>query len=197
MAIAAETTSAAPASAHEKTGRDGDRAQEGFKIRVRAAIEERDIPPPRQATNGDEERYANYIGSYSKGLPHNSIGEVDGAAYGRLLDAAREGEAEAFEEVPLGGTIKIVNPMAGVAFDLEGMDSHQLAIGPPPALAGQTRAADMVELYWMALCREVNFAQYGNDPLAQAAAAYATAVWAAAEMDGDLGRLPPTERKER
>jgi hypothetical protein len=29
----------------------------------------------------------------------------------------------------------------------------------------------MVELYWMALCRDVNFTQYGSDPLAQAAAA--------------------------
>ena len=31
--------------------------------------------------------------------------------------------------------------------------------------------------------------------LAQAAAAYATAVWAAAEMDGDLGRVPEGMRK--
>jgi hypothetical protein len=165
------TTSVAPASAHERTERDGDRAQEAFKVRVRAAIEERDIPPPSQATNGDEERYANYIGSYSKGLPHNAFGEVDRAAYGRLLDAAREGKTEAFEEVPLGGTIKLVNPMAGVAFDLEGTDSHQLAVGPPPAVASQVRADDMVELYWMALCRDVNFTQYGSDPSTRAATA--------------------------
>ena len=120
------------ASAHEEPHDERARAQEAFKIRVRAAIEERDIPSPRQTTNGDEERYANYIGSYSKGLPHNALGEVDRAAYGRLLDAARVGKAEEIEEVPLGGTVKLVNPMAGVAFDLEGADSHQLAIGPPP-----------------------------------------------------------------
>jgi Zn-dependent M28 family amino/carboxypeptidase len=33
--------------------------------------------------------------------------------------------------------------------------------------------------------------------LAQAAAAFATAAWAAAEAEGDLGRLPPRDRKER
>jgi Zn-dependent M28 family amino/carboxypeptidase len=33
--------------------------------------------------------------------------------------------------------------------------------------------------------------------LAQAAAAFATATWAAAEVEGDLGRLPPRDRKER
>ena len=33
--------------------------------------------------------------------------------------------------------------------------------------------------------------------LAQAAAAFATAAWAAAEMDGDFGRIPEASRKER
>jgi Zn-dependent M28 family amino/carboxypeptidase len=33
--------------------------------------------------------------------------------------------------------------------------------------------------------------------LAQAAAAFATAAWAAAEMDGDFGRIPEALRKER
>jgi len=79
-------------------------------------------------------------------LPHKSIGEVDKTSYERLLDAARDGTAAGFENVPLGGTVKLVNPLAGVAFDMEGRDSHQLAIGPPPAVASQARADDMVEL---------------------------------------------------
>jgi hypothetical protein len=32
------------------------------------------------------------------------------------------------------------------------------------------RADDMVELYWMALCRDVNFTDYGTDASAQGAA---------------------------
>ncbi|HEX9735062.1 MAG TPA: twin-arginine translocation signal domain-containing protein [Thermoanaerobaculia bacterium] len=32
---------------------------------------------PAQTCNGDEALYPNRIGSYSKGLPHNAIGEVD------------------------------------------------------------------------------------------------------------------------
>ncbi len=157
--------------AGEGRGDGRRRAQESFRIRERTAEREREIAIPAQVTNGDEQRYGSFIGSYSKGLPHNSIGEVDKTAYERLADAAEEGSVEAFENVPLGGTVKLVNPMAGMAFDLEGTDSHQLAIGPPPALASQARADDMVELYWMALCRDVSFAEYGTDPLALAAAA--------------------------
>ncbi|HEX3345571.1 MAG TPA: hypothetical protein VHS09_13405, partial [Polyangiaceae bacterium] len=33
--------------------------------------------------------------------------------------------------------------------------------------------------------------------LAQAAASFATAAWAEAEMEGDFGRIPEAERKER
>jgi hypothetical protein len=159
------------AEASEERGRGGRRAQESFRIRERAAAEEREIATPTQVTNGDEERYGNFIGNYSKGLPHSALGEVDKAAYQQLVNATEDGTAGAFENVPLGGTVKLANPMAGMAFDLEGTDSHQLAIGPPPAVASQVRAADMVELYWMALCRDVNVADYGTDGLALAAAA--------------------------
>ena len=58
---------------------------------------------------------------------------------------------------PLGGGEKLVNPLAGLAFDLEGTDSHQLAIPPFPSLASRDLADQAVELYWMALCRDVNF----------------------------------------
>ena len=160
-----------PVSGHERTGEGDERARKSFEVREHAAEEERGIPIPPQVSNGDERRHRNFIGNYSKGLPHNSIGEVDRESYERLLDAVEEGTATAFENVPLGGTVKLANPMAGVAFDLEGTDSHQLAIGPPPAVASRTRADDMVELYWMALCRDVNFTDYGSDATAQAAAA--------------------------
>jgi hypothetical protein len=160
---------AKPASAHEGRREGRERARESFEIRVRAAERERDVEIPEQLTNGDERKYTNFIGSYSKGLPHSSIGEVDQAAYEEFLDACRTGTAAGFENVPLGGTVKLVNPMSGIAFDLEGTDSHQLAIGPPPALASQMRADDMVEQYWMALCRDVNFTDYATDPTALAA----------------------------
>jgi hypothetical protein len=64
-----------------------------------------------------------------------------------------------------------VNPQSGYAFDLEGIDSHQLTMPPAPAFASAQEAGEMVELYWMALLRDVNFDKYATDPLAQEAAA--------------------------
>jgi len=64
-----------------------------------------------------------------------------------------------------------VNPCSAVAFDLQGADSHHLAIPAAPSVQSAETAGEMVELYWAALLRDVPFAQYDSDPLAQAAAA--------------------------
>jgi hypothetical protein len=67
--------------------------------------------------------------------------------------------------------VPLVDPQAGLAFDLEGTDSHQLAIAPAPALASAWRAGEAVEVYWQALLRDVPFSQYAASPLAAAAIA--------------------------
>src|SRR5258706_4576876 len=64
------------------------RRQRAYNLRKRAAHEERAIEPPPHTTNGDEDRYSNFIGNYSKGLPHNSSGEVDPAAYQQMAGAS-------------------------------------------------------------------------------------------------------------
>lgn len=150
---------------------ESGRPQQSFQNRVRAARTERNVPVPQQITNGDEQRYPNRIGNYSKGLLHNNIGEVEPASYESLLRAVRNGEPREFEQIQLGGNTPLVDPQCGLAFDLEGTDCHQLAIGTPPAVASQQIADTAVENYWMALCRDVNFTQYGNEPLSLAAIA--------------------------
>ena len=117
-------------------------------------------PHPAQQTNGDEERYPTRIGNFSKTLPHNDLGEVDPAAYDALLVAVASGKPDDFEAIPLGGTAKLANPQGGLAFDLEGPDSHALAQPPPPRFDSAEIAGEMVELYWMALLRDVHFVDY-------------------------------------
>src|SRR6266849_6705480 len=65
---------------------------------------------------------------------------------------------------------KLVNPLSGEAFDLEGADCNQLAIAPAPAFASAQQAGEAPELYWMALLRDVSFLEYDTTPLAQTAA---------------------------
>jgi hypothetical protein len=116
-----------------------------YRIRKSAALAERKIPTPPQISNGDEARYSNFIGNYSQGLPHNSIGEVDLTAYQALLTAVDTGNPSDFANIPLGGNTKLLDPQGGLAYDLEGTDSGQLTVPPSPKLASAERAGEMVE----------------------------------------------------
>ena len=146
-----------------------DRLQQCFQHRMNAATNDRAVGMPLQITNGDELHYSNRIGNYSKGLPHNSIGEVDPTAYQSLLNSVSSGNPQDFGRIVMGGSVKLVDPQAGLAFDMEGLDSHQFRMDPAPALASAERAGEAVEVYWMALLRDVNFADYASNPLALAA----------------------------
>jgi hypothetical protein len=159
-----EAQAAVGPSAHRRRVR-------AYNLRKRAAHEEREIEPPPHPTNGDEDRYSNFIGNFSKGLPHDGSGEVDSSAYQKMVAAMLSGDDGDFAAIPLGGNVKLINPQSGLAFDLEGTDSHQLAIPPAPALASAWRAGEAVENYWQALLRDVPFSSYATDSGAQAAIA--------------------------
>jgi hypothetical protein len=154
---------------HDDDEDDFSRKARSFRIRSKAAIDERETPTPQQVSNHDETRYPNFIGNYSQGLPHNAIGEVDLPAYRALLTAVKSGDPEDFALIPLGGNTKLAGPQGGIAFDLEGADSAKLTIPPSPALASAERAGEMVEDYWMALARDIPFSQYGMEPVTTAA----------------------------
>lgn len=149
---------------------DGQRRSRAFLIRLDAAIKEGLLPIPEHPDNGDECLYPNRIGNFSKGLPHQDNGEVEPEAYKALLHALKTGDPADFEKIPLGGDRKLVNPQAGLAFDLEGPDSHELTIPPAPAFASAEEAGEIVENYWMALTRDVAFSEYGTNARIQAAA---------------------------
>ncbi len=145
-------------------------------IRHRAELFNRKLPIQDHPTSGDEELYPNRIGNYSKGLPHDGLGEVERAAYEQLLNALSTGAHEDFEHITMGcpslaDQRKLVNPKAGLAFDLQGTDSRQFTMRAAPALASSEAAGEAVELYWMALLRDVNFLDYDTDSDAHAAAA--------------------------
>ena len=149
------------------------RALASYKFRTDVAKDDFQPVPPlfNRPNNGDEVLYPNQIGSYSKGLPHQSNGEVVLSAYNALLDALRTGNPTKFEQIPLGGDRKLTSPQAGFAFDLEGKDCFTLIQPPAPAFASRENAAEIAENYWMALLRDVSFSDYSSNPIAAAAAA--------------------------
>ena len=149
------------------------RHTEAFEVRVEASKLAFINPHPDHLNNGEEAQYRtpspagplSYIANYSKALPHNLIGEVRPAAYRALLRALDSENPDDFEQVPLGlpaSGRRLTNPQAGLAFDLEGPDAHALAIPPVPRIDRPQNSAEMAELYWMALLRDVSFRDYGT-----------------------------------
>src|SRR5438093_9244376 len=61
------------------------RRAEAYRIRMNAARLALQRGIVLHPTNGDEDRYPNQIGSFTKALPHNALGEVDPNAYQALL----------------------------------------------------------------------------------------------------------------
>ncbi len=147
-----------------------ERRRHAFDTRVDAARIAFERRLPAHPANGEERDYP-FVANFGKGLPHDELGEVDPRAYDALLRALRTGDREDFEAIPLGGERPLRNPQAGLAFDLEGPDSHHLAIRPAPRIDGPENSGEMAELYWMALARDVAFADYESDPLIAAACA--------------------------
>lgn len=146
------------------------RRRQAFRVRRQAAVFQKNLPLPDHPCNGDEGLYPDKIGNYTKGLPHNSLGEVDIDAYDALLNALSSGSPDDFERVPISGDIKLKNPQSGLAFDLIGSDSHHLGIPPAPTFNSAEEAAEIAELYWMALARDVHFSDYGTDQITNDAA---------------------------
>lgn len=155
---------------------EDSRSDQAYNLRVTAAQNQRDLPAVTHNTNGDETLYPNKIGSFSKGLPHNNLGEVDVTAFNALVSAMNSGVPADFENIPMGTgnpsqRFRLTNPQAGLAFDMQGADSHHLSQPPAPALSSAWQAGEIAENYWMAILRDVPFTQYGTDPLVAEACA--------------------------
>ena len=119
--------------------------------------------------NGDEKRVPSFIGNYHKGLPHDQFGEVHPAAYQTLLDAVNR--KAPFASITIDGGRKLTNPQAGLATDVEGPEPGKLTMLSPPTVDSAEAAAEAVELYWMALLRDVPFIDFGTNGGVAAAAA--------------------------
>ena len=53
-----------------------------------------------------------------------------------------------------------MNPQAAFAYEMTGVDSHGTLLVPAPAFASADAAAEIGEIYWLALCRDVPFRDY-------------------------------------
>jgi hypothetical protein len=157
-----------------------ERRDQAYELRVQAAAYYRSSSSPLHLNNGDEEKYRNqnYYANFTKGLPHDpATGEVDPDAYRGLLRALESGRPQDFEDITLGSAalplpqrLLLVNPQCGYAFDLEGIDPHQLTMKPSYEFRSAGEIGEIAENYWMAICRDVPFVDYDTNADVKAAA---------------------------
>src|SRR5690242_16421970 len=57
------------------------RVHAAYELRLQAALFQSQRPLALHDSNGDDERYDDFIGSFSKTLPHDPFGVVDRGAY--------------------------------------------------------------------------------------------------------------------
>ena len=168
-----------PSGAHSRVAKS-------FALRVATATKDSQVPVPPHTTNGDEKRYPDKSGTYTKCLLQDSYGRVNLNAYQSMKTALATGNAADFEKIIMGGARTLNGPQGSLAFDMEGCDSVQfgnapspanqenvVVVPPPPAVASAAYGTELVELYWCSLLRDVAFADYTSS---------STAIQSAAEL---------------
>ena len=91
---------------------------------------------------------------------------------------------------------------AGSTYDLEGPDAQAVTMPPCPSLDSQELIAEMAEVYWMAVCRDIAFnAWAGNASISAARESLKRLWWFRADrsdrLDGVTDRLPSSLARRR
>lgn len=148
-----------------------------FDVRFEAATEDAEIPAQPHPRNNDETAYPDKSGTYTKCLKQKAPGVVDPTAFQQFRKAIGNigllGTKDF--EVPglLSGPRKLNGPQGAFALQLIGEDSTQFGapeVPAAPALNSEAYGAELIEIYWASLLRDIPFTGYDSNPLAQAAA---------------------------
>lgn len=172
-------------------------------------------------TNGEETTHgAGYPANFHKALPHDVLGNVHGPSYAAMVAALTHHAEGALETLPVGanragagtetdpqrhtittketapgapalGYRKLTSPLTGHVMDTEGADAGALAISPAPDLASDELAAEMAELYVMALTRDASFADIAAGTAPANNAALVAALGSMPWFDGSAAPADP------
>ncbi|RIV23755.1 bromoperoxidase [Fibrisoma montanum] len=151
---------------------------------------------------GDGKSYPSYLAAFTKGMQHDDNGflvKPESDAYPFFIRACDKGDLESIQALALNERVKPADATpakpandwrskialdadakvrgwesmgAGLTYDLEGPDAQAVTIPPAPVLDSEELIAEMAELYWMALCRDIPFTDFdtNNSKINQAVA---------------------------
>ncbi len=103
--------------------------------------------------------------SFTKTLPHDSLGVVEPNAMRMFEDATVSGRIADWEALPIKNEIRLVNPLAAYAWTSDPLAKDVITLPPFPKLDSIELAEQALELYWMALLRDVPLWDYERNSL--------------------------------
>ncbi|MEM1042889.1 MAG: vanadium-dependent haloperoxidase [Bacteroidota bacterium] len=150
------------------------RADAAYEHRRHAGSRAGERGAVRTNANDEEVAYGDtFAANYHKSLPHDADGFVDPDAYRDFVEALLSQDHRRFEGVLAGdnfpegthprrttgteGRRKLTSPFTGHAFDLQGADAGALSVDAAPRLGSDEFAAELAEVYGMALLRDESF----------------------------------------
>ncbi len=157
-----------------------DRALRAKELRDLSSEISRERPHAVSESNGEETDYvsAGFPTNFTKGLYHNAFGIVDDPHdYALFVEAINAEDNNLFVSSQFGAQSKTVSsplfqctidgkvpkwrgwesPRAGHVYELEGPDPGSLGMAPAPRVGSSEAAAELAEIYLLALLRDVPF----------------------------------------
>lgn len=114
--------------------------------------------------NDDVNDVAHFLGCFSKSLPHNEKSKPEKEEVLKMLLGIRKCKCY-FNKIKYPGQLKLLNPSSIYGWNLSGPFKSNTKVESTPSITSLEAAADMIELYEMALSRDLRFDEYQDNTL--------------------------------
>jgi hypothetical protein len=128
-------------------------------------------PPLPQTQSTAKSQRAGGRASFGKTLEHDAKGDVSAAHMAQFDAAIVSGRVADWEALPVPSQIRLVNPLAAYGWERDPLYAEVLRLPSFPALDTEALAEEALELYWMALLRDVPLWDYARNSLVKDAVA--------------------------
>ncbi len=109
--------------------------------------------------------------AFGKTLKHDALGLLPPEVMRSFEAATASGRINDWERLPVQNEIRLVNPLSAYVWDKDPMAADVIKLPPFPALDSERLAEEALELYWMALLRDVPLWDYEKNSLVRDAVA--------------------------
>ncbi len=114
---------------------------------------------------------ASGLAAFGKTLKHEANGNLSAAVMQSFEAATVSGRVADWEALPVVNELRLVNPLAAYPWDKEPIAPDVMKLPAFPGLDSRRLAEEALELYWMALLRDVQLWDYDRNSLVRDAVA--------------------------